>query len=131
MASQMSTSSMLTSSRKSTCSEMRAATLSVAGREKSSLDSYAPSKSNMLCRVLAPTSVPSTSIFAAAMPRKALCGNQRSDTTGLIINCIRSRPVGAHAFAFLSFKRHHKNKLVNQGRSESAMGRRLHTMEGC
>ena len=72
MASQMSTSSMLTSSRKSTCSEMRAATLSVAGREKSSLDSYAPSKSNMLCRVLAPTSVPSTSILAAAMPRKAL-----------------------------------------------------------
>ena len=39
--------------------------------------------------------------------------------------------MGAHAFAFLSFKRHHKNKLVNQGRSESAMGRRLHTMEGC
>ena len=136
MASQMSTSSMLTSSRKSTCSETRAATFSVASREKSSFDSYAPSKSNPVtdshwprakksidkrahkgtyCATCSRQHPCPQSRYSLQLCPKRICADQRSDTTGFVINIIQSRPVGAHAFAFLSFKMHHKNKLVNRG----------------
>jgi hypothetical protein len=45
-----------------------AATLSIPGFVKSRFDSYFPSKSKTLCSVAAHMSVPSISIFAAAMP---------------------------------------------------------------
>ena len=59
---------MLTSSGRSTSSAIRAVTFSIVVFGESCLLACGPSKSNVLCSVLAPAWVPSTSMFAAAIP---------------------------------------------------------------
>ena len=68
------------SSRSRTCILMRLPTFSVPVLVKSRFELYAESKSNTLCSVLAKTSVPSTSILAAAIPVGAAALQERPCT---------------------------------------------------